>query len=230
MIWNVKNLQLQALTVHCGLMTRSQICVSTHENGTDFIWCVLCAVQTALKETSVTATKEIQNTKIWFGPLPGVWPQTLNNMSGSRWSSTNVSGHSLIVLRGLLQGCPGILRELSRLCSSPANAFPLGVVNVPEIIQRAGLPNLRSTRTKFLLFLKTERNQTDPHCNYTLKNTPMPEPSVYYVGWQAILDVRRQTCSYDVHQNYAVAEEHVMRWDLKQIPSVCSNIVTQTSN
>lgn len=90
------------------------------------------------------------------------------------------------------------------------------MVNVPEIIQRAGLPNLRSTRTRFLLFLKTDRNQTDPRCNYTLKNTLMPDPSVYHVGWQAILDVRRQTCSYDAHQNYAVAEEHVM-WDLKQI-------------
>ena len=72
-------------------------------------------------------------------------------MSGRRCSSSNVSGHLLIKLCGLLQGCPGILRELSRLCSNPANAFPLGVVNVPEIIQSTGLPNLCGTHARFIL-------------------------------------------------------------------------------
>lgn len=67
------------------------------------------------------------------------------------FSKTN----SLIVLCSFPQGYPGLLWELSWLGSSPADAFALGVVNVPEIIQRSSLPNLQHAHQIF-----TDGNQS----------------------------------------------------------------------
>lgn len=72
--------------------------------------------------------------------------------------------NSLIVLRSFPQGYPGLLWKLSWVSSSPADALALGVVNVPEIIQRSGLPNLQHAQQIF-----TDGNQSDQYYNYTLK-------------------------------------------------------------
>ncbi len=70
--------------------------------------------------------------------------------------------NSLIVLCSFPQGYPGLLRELPRLRSCPADALALGVVNVPEIIQRSSLPNLQHAQ-------QIHRNQSDQCYNYILK-------------------------------------------------------------
>ena len=72
--------------------------------------------------------------------------------------------NSLIVLCSFAQGYPGLLWEVSWLGSSPADALALGVVDVPEIIQRSGLPNLQRAHQIF-----TGGNQSDQFCNYILK-------------------------------------------------------------
>lgn len=71
---------------------------------------------------------------------------------------------SLVVLCSLLQSYPGLLWKHSWICSSPADALPLGVVNVPEIIQCSSLPNLQHAQQSF-----TDGNHCDHCCNYILK-------------------------------------------------------------
>lgn len=71
---------------------------------------------------------------------------------------------SLVVLGSFPQSSPGLLWELSWLCSTPADALPFGVVDVPKIIQRSSLPNLQQAQQIF-----TEGNQSDQCCNYILK-------------------------------------------------------------
>lgn len=67
----------------------------------------------------------------------------------------------LVVLRGFPQGRPGLLRELPWLRSAPADALAFGVVNIPKIIQRPGLPNLQQ--------IFTDGKESDQRCNYILK-------------------------------------------------------------
>lgn len=74
---------------------------------------------------------------------------------------TQWSGLLLIVMRGFPQGRPGLLRELPWLRSAPADALAFGVVNIPKIIQRSGLPNLQQ--------IFTDGKQSDQRCNYILK-------------------------------------------------------------
>lgn len=50
---------------------------------------------------------------------------------------------SLVVVGRFPQSGPGLLRELPRLRAAPADALAVGVVDVPKIIQRASLANLR---------------------------------------------------------------------------------------
>ena len=71
---------------------------------------------------------------------------------------------SLVVLCSFPQGYPGLLWELSWLCSSPADTLALGVVNIPEIIQRPSLPNLQHAHQIF-----TDGDHSDHCCNYILK-------------------------------------------------------------
>lgn len=70
----------------------------------------------------------------------------------------------LIVLCSFPQGYPGLLREVSWLSSTPADALAFGVVYIPKIIQRSSLPNLQQAQQIF-----TDGNQSDQCCNYILK-------------------------------------------------------------
>lgn len=76
----------------------------------------------------------------------------------------NSDANLLVVLRSFPQGYPCLLWKLSWLCSTPADALALGVVNVSEIIQRSSLPNLQHAQQIF-----TDGNQSDRRCNYILK-------------------------------------------------------------
>jgi len=51
-------------------------------------------------------------------------------------------GHSLVVFSGFSKCRHDLLREVSRFCSAPADAFSLGVVHISKIIKCSGLPHL----------------------------------------------------------------------------------------
>lgn len=53
-----------------------------------------------------------------------------------------MSSHLLIVVSCLPQCHHDLLLEAARLCSSPADALALGVVNVPKVVQRSSLAHL----------------------------------------------------------------------------------------
>lgn len=72
--------------------------------------------------------------------------------------------NSLIVLCSFPQGYPGLLWELSWICSTPTDALAFGVVNVPKIIKRSSLANLQQAQQIF-----TDGNQSDQCYNYILK-------------------------------------------------------------
>lgn len=75
-------------------------------------------------------------------------------------SNTNL----LIVMCCFPEGNSSLLWKISWLCSTPADALTLGVVNVSKIIQRSSLPNLQHAHHIF-----TDRNHRDDGCNYILK-------------------------------------------------------------
>ena len=103
----------------------------------------------------------------------------------SRCVVVNSDTNSLIVLCSFPQGYPGLLRELSWLSSTPADALALGVVNIAEIIQRSGLPNLQhSTHSRFS---QKETKVTSAVIIY-LKYSDT-RPACLHAGWQTILDV-----------------------------------------
>ena len=81
----------------------------------------------------------------------------------------------LVEVRGFLQSGAGLLGELSGLRSDPADAFPLGVVNVPEIIQSPGLPDLPAHTPDLSYLQKKTETKSGQLCNYPLKNTLMPD-------------------------------------------------------
>lgn len=55
------------------------------------------------------------------------------------------SSHLLIVLSCLPQRRHDLLLETAGLCSAPADALALGVVNVPKVVQRSSLAHLTHT-------------------------------------------------------------------------------------
>ena len=54
---------------------------------------------------------------------------------------------SLVVLRRLPQRRHDLLGEVPRLCPTPADTLPLGVVHVPEVIQGPRLAHLTDRQT-----------------------------------------------------------------------------------
>lgn len=91
--------------------------------------------------------------------------------------------NSLVILCGFVQSDLGLLRDFSWLCSSPADAFPLGMVNVAKIIQRSGLPNLHAHTGTTTQEQTNITNVVIIHLKYITQHTNTG------VGRQTILDI-----------------------------------------
>lgn len=118
----------------------------------------------------------------------------------------NSDTNSLVVLCSVPQSNSGILWKLSWFRSTPADALALGMVYIPEIIQRPSLPNLQDAHQVF-----TDRNQSDHCCNYILKNTLTPDCLVCMCAGKLFLIL---VCGYftAIMHNQIVAE-HGMWYD-----------------